>query len=297
MSTLSIIIPVYNSEKYLPELFHCLEKNRYTDGDEILLVDNGSSDNSANLCRDFACGNSKHVRFLSYVEKAGSYSARNFALQNAKGDVFVFTDSDCKPTENWCEKIRQNIGKGTVVAGNVILEIVNKGLWECFDQLASLNNEKSAKNNSVATANMAVFREDFFKVGMFEERFSGGDYDWSKRAFQCGLSIKYVPDAIVYHPTRKTFDAILKKEQRIAYGEGCHSRLNGKSKSMLICKYVLKFFKIDTNVRYTINLKKYGIGWRDLLCFNVKFIRIRYEHLRYAIMGFKKYDVRKLGIK
>jgi len=296
-NSISVIIPIYNAEKFLPDLFEALERSDFKESDEVLLVDNGSADGSIRLCEEAAARRPDLYKCLSYTEKAGSYAARNYGLQHAGSDVLVFTDSDCKPTQGWIAAIREHLRPQTVIAGKIEIEIVNNGLWECYDTIAHLNSEANARKNRVATANMAVFREDFFKVGPFEERFSGGDYDWSMRAAQKGLKILFVPAAMVYHPSRKTFLEVLKKEQRIAYGVGNHYKIQNRSMTQLILVYILRIFKLDTNVRHCRRLRGMGVSVGDLVRFNAGFLRIRIEHLKYAIRGYKQIDVRKMGIK
>ncbi len=294
---ISIIIPIFNAEQFLPDLFQALSQNTFLPGDEVLLVDNGSTDHSAALCQAEQEKRPGLYRCLSYTAEPGSYAARNYAIQQAKGEIFVFTDSDCKPISGWIETVRENIKEGMVIAGKVELEVVNNGLWEHFDSIAHLNNEKGAANNRVATANMAVTKSDFRKVGYFEKQFSGGDYAWSQRAALTGLEIVYVPDVMVYHPSRKTFAEILLKERRIAFGAGNHAKLHSQSAVLLWCIYFLKIFKFDTNVRYTKRLKKAGMKGKALWAFNCGFMRIRTEQLKYVMKGYKQADARKLGIK
>lgn len=294
---ISIIIPIFNAEQFLPDLFHALSHNTFLPGDEVLLVDNGSTDHSAALCKAEQEKRPDIYRCLSFTEEPGPYAARNYAIQQAEGEIFVFTDSDCKPVPHWLDAVRENIKEGTVIAGKVEIEVVNDGLWEHFDSIAHLNSEKSAANNKVATANMAVTKSGFMKVGFFEKQFSGEDYAWSKRAAATGLEIVYMPDVMVYHPSRKTFAEILRKDQRIAFGAGNHAQLHGQSGILLWCKYFLKIFKFDTNVRYTKQLKKVGMNGKALWEFNCKFMRIRVEQLKFAMKGYNQADVRKLGIK
>lgn len=294
---ISVIIPIYNAVEFLPNLLECLEKNDFKENDEILLIDNGSSDNSYQICLEMAIKNQKLYKVLKYTEKADSYAVRNFGVRQAKNEVLVFTDSDTKPLSSWISTIRKTIKIGTIIAGKIELEIINNGLWEHFDSIAHLQSEKNAKKNSIATANMAVFKEDFFKVGYFEERFSGGDYEWSKRAAQKKLTIIYSPEAMVYHPTRKTFEQILKKEQRIAYGTGNHHRNKGKNLFSLIILYILKILKFDTNIKYMRLLKMRGFNNKAQWEFNNKFMIIRFEQLKYVIKGYKMINVRKIGIK
>lgn len=297
MKNISIIIPIFNSEEYLETLFEALQNNRFYDGDEVLLVDNGSTDNSILYCEKMVNQYPGIYKLLKYTEKPGSYSARNYGVSFAKGDILVFTDSDTKPVENWLDAIRDNSKEGVVLAGRIILDIVNNGLWEHFDNIAHLNSEKNAKSSCVATANMAVHKTDFFKVGLFEERFSGGDYEWSVRASGKGLKIQFLDQAIVHHPTRKSFNQILKKEQRIAYGAGNHYKNLNKPLAELVIVYFLKIFKIDTNIRYSRKLHNSGLTGKTILEFNIKFMYIRFQQLLFAVKGYNMENVRKMGIK
>jgi len=267
-NSISVIIPIYNAEKFLPDLFEALERSDFKESDEVLLVDNGSADGSIRLCEEAAARRPDLYKCLSYTEKAGSYAARNYGLQHAGSDVLVFTDSDCKPTQGWIAAIREHLRPQTVIAGKIEIEIVNNGLWECYDTIAHLNSEANARKNRVATANMAVFRK-----------------------------ILFVPAAMVYHPSRKTFLEVLKKEQRIAYGVGNHYKIQNRSMTQLILVYILRIFKLDTNVRHCRRLRGMGVSVGDLVRFNAGFLRIRIEHLKYAIRGYKQIDVRKMGIK
>lgn len=297
MAAISVIIPIYNAECFLNDLFGAIEKNEFEDQDEVLLIDNGSTDKSLELCYGRRDLFPNLYKVFSFTEKASSYAARNYGVKLAKGQILVFTDSDTKPVSNWLKIIRNSIRTGEVIAGKIYLDNIDNGLWETFDQIAHLNSEKNAINNCVATANMAVTKHDFLKVGLFEERFSGGDYEWSQRAVKNGLNILFIPEAMVHHPTRKSFEQILKKEQRIAFGTGNHYRLHNKSKVLLIIKYVLKIFKLDTNLRYSKRLLLNGIRRADLLEFNMKFMQIRLSQLIYAIKGYNLLNARKIGIK
>lgn len=297
MRKISVIIPVFNSQKYLSDLFDCLLKNSFIEGDEVLLVDNGSTDNSTLMCKKMAEQYPTIFKVYCYTDKAGSYAARNYGVGLAEGDILVFTDSDTKPDADWIDTIRNRIDGEIVIAGRIILDITENGLWENFDNIAHLNSEKNAQLSCVATANMAIKKKDFLKVGLFEERFSGGDYEWSMRAAKKGLKVIFIKDAVVHHPTRKTFDQILKKEQRIAYGAGNHYKLNKKSFINLIIIYILKIFKIDTNIKYTKRLKERGMNARQLLLFNCCFMDIRIKQLQYAIKGFRFKDIRSTGVQ
>lgn len=297
MKSISVIVPIFNAEKFLPYLFNCFDKCAFTEADEVLLVDNGSKDKSYEMCLAQANNRPGLYRVLQYTEKADSYAARNHAVSQAKGGVFAFTDSDCKPFPTWLDEARK-VEEGVVMAGKVELELVENNLWEHLDRLVHLGQtEEAIRRNCVPTANMAVNRNDFFHVGRFEERFSGGDFEWSQRACSKGLAVKYTPAAFMYHPSRKTFEEISTREKRTAYGQGNSCRNNGKSKAGLVLRYFLKIFKIDTNFRLSRGLAKSGVNFKDRLYFNVKFFQIRVMQLKAAIAGYDGVNARDLKIK
>ena len=294
----SVIVPMYNAEVFLPELFNCFDNCNFVEGDEIILVDNNSTDKTYQMCEEKMSSKKELYHLLKYDLKADSYAARNHAVKHATGDVFAFTDSDCKPTKEWLNRVRNGFSEGEVLAGEVQLEILNNGVWECFDAITHLSQSKEhIANDYVATANMSVHRKDFFDIGLFEERFAGGDFEWSKRASRKGYKIKYCPEALVYHPSRKTYDEILTRERRGAYGAGKAQKMKNGSYPLLVVKYFLKIFKADTYMKLTKKLKQHGISSKELRHFNVCFFKIRREQLKSAIAGYKGLDARSIGVK
>jgi glycosyltransferase EpsJ len=87
----SIIVPVYNSEKYL---HLCVESiiNQSYKNIELLLIDDGSTDNSGSICDAYASGDSR-MRVLHTTNK-GPAAARNIGIENSKGGFIFFIDSD-----------------------------------------------------------------------------------------------------------------------------------------------------------------------------------------------------------
>lgn len=102
MYLVSVIIPVYNSEKLLKR---CLEsvKNQTWNSIEIIIVDNGSKDNSIKIIKEYV---EKYSNFTWHVcEKKGASEARNLGIDKANGDYIVFVDSDDYVSENYIEKM------------------------------------------------------------------------------------------------------------------------------------------------------------------------------------------------
>jgi len=91
MVKLSVIIPVYNTEKFLPECIESIYSQNMEDF-EVICVDDGSTDNSPNILRDYQ----KRELNLIVISKnnEGSGIARNLGLENSRGKYILFADSD-----------------------------------------------------------------------------------------------------------------------------------------------------------------------------------------------------------
>ena len=88
---LSVLMPVYNVEKYLQKTLDCVAAQTFTDF-EVIMVDDGSTDQSGAICDAF-CEKDKRFRVI-HTPNAGVSAARNRCLQEAKGEYLYFMDSD-----------------------------------------------------------------------------------------------------------------------------------------------------------------------------------------------------------
>ena len=93
---ISIIVPVYNAQDFLEECVASLTGQTYKNI-EILLVDDGSSDNSPEICETLSEADSR-IRVF-HKENGGAHTARNFGIEQAKGEYVMFIDSD-----DWFDK-------------------------------------------------------------------------------------------------------------------------------------------------------------------------------------------------
>lgn len=91
MDTITVIVPIYNAEHYLPQCIDSVISQTYTNW-ELLLVNDGSSDNSSLVC-DYYSKRDVRIKYFS-KNNGGVSSARNLGLQNAKGDWIMFLDAD-----------------------------------------------------------------------------------------------------------------------------------------------------------------------------------------------------------
>ena len=92
MSLVSVIVPLFNREKFLPQLFATLQNQLFQDF-EVILVDDGSTDNTEKWIKDNQKTLTNNISYV-YQENAGPYAARNNGLSIAKGKYIAFQDSD-----------------------------------------------------------------------------------------------------------------------------------------------------------------------------------------------------------
>jgi glycosyltransferase involved in cell wall biosynthesis len=99
---ISIVVPVYNAEKYLPACLDSIIKQTFTDF-ELLLVDDGSTDGSNAICQEYARRDFR-IHILS-KKNGGASSARNFGINKAQGEWITFIDSDDWVTDDFLEQM------------------------------------------------------------------------------------------------------------------------------------------------------------------------------------------------
>jgi glycosyltransferase involved in cell wall biosynthesis len=213
----SVIIPVYNDQLRLDVCLAALSAQTYPkDLYEVIAVDNASK--PPIIIRpefsNFVC--------LEVGHTPGAYAARNKGISVAKGEILAFTDSDCIPDPDWIEKaVKLSVDGAQRIAGKVELFYKADKLTaaEIYEKAFALDQEKSAKAGGALTANMITWKDNFAKVGLFNDSLlSGGDNEWGWRAHAKGVSVVYAPSVVVRHPARHTLGELITKEKRVVTG-------------------------------------------------------------------------------
>lgn len=133
MPKISIIVPIYNSEKYLHRCIDSILAQTFTNF-ELLLINDGSTDKSGEICDEYAIKDSR-VRVF-HKENGGVSSARNLGLNNAVGEWISFCDSDDVVYSSWLDNFHEKITS--------TLDLIVQG----FDCDKSLCGEKYHQNLS-----------------------------------------------------------------------------------------------------------------------------------------------------
>ena len=179
---ISVIIPVYNGEAYLAEAVESVRAQGYQSL-EIIIVDDGSTDGTAQLCKRFG----RNVRYI-FQKNSGPPAARNTGLRLASGNVIAFLDAD----DLWCKnKLELQL---TRLTDNPSVEVV-VGQTQLLLLSDSANDkpkfEPFAKPWLALNLGSATFRQSVFdKVGLFDESLRHcDDWDWFMRIRELGVPI------------------------------------------------------------------------------------------------------------
>ena len=120
---ISIVVPIYNVENYLRMCLDSIQNQTYQNF-ECLLINDGSPDNSADICREYLA---KDARFRYFEkENGGSSSARNFGIERSEGEYVTFVDSD-----DWLEHDALQLLYDALKKENADISI---GRYNCYDE-------------------------------------------------------------------------------------------------------------------------------------------------------------------
>lgn len=134
MSTISVIVPIYNAEKYLHRCIDSILNQTFIDF-ELLLIDDGSTDNSSTICDEYTLKDDR-VR-VYHKENGGVSSARNLGLDNANGEWIAFVDSDDEVSELYLYNLishAQNRKVDLVISYSVMQDLLGNRVKEKYPE-------------------------------------------------------------------------------------------------------------------------------------------------------------------
>jgi GT2 family glycosyltransferase len=213
----SVVVACYNGARTLKLCLEALARLRYPDY-EVILVDDGSSDATPQIAGQYSA-----VRCLCQPHQ-GLAVARNTGIAAAKGEIVAFTDSDCRPDEDWLHYLVGDLlhsnfaGIGghnllpaddSAVAGAVMVSPGGPAHVMLTDRVAE----------HIPGCNMAFWKWALLEVGCFDPAFhqAGDDVDLCWRLQQRGYQLGFSPAGFVWHYRRSTVGAYLKQQR--GYGE------------------------------------------------------------------------------
>lgn len=224
----SVIVPVYNDPGGIKQCLKAVQEQTYpSDRYEVFAVDNGSTDKTQKMIKEF-----DDVHLLIEDEVQGSYAARNRGIEKATGDVLAFTDADCTPAPEWMNAGVETLQRenADLSAGRVIFTSSPvPSAAEQFDARANMQNDKGVTKGYAKTANLFVRAPVVDEIGPFPEQLrSGGDVYWTRKATDAGFKLAYAGSAVIEHPARE-FRELLRKQYRVGKGHVDLWRIEGRN--------------------------------------------------------------------
>jgi len=185
----SVIVPTYNSRDTIQPCLKALSEygqNQNGGRSEIIVVDAGSLDQTPSLVKELSCNviQSKHL--------LNPGQARNLGAQNARGDILVFVDSDVVIHPDSIPRFREHFegDAKTAITGVYSKPTRDESFASAFQTLL-LRNRFMKLKSIVKTPTSAIFairKEDFYKVGGFDERLrTYEDFDLGRRLDKVGI--------------------------------------------------------------------------------------------------------------
>ena len=201
MPTLSVVIVTRNRQEDVTALLADLERIPFSPGDEIALVDNGSTDGTAGRVKERFPG----VLLISRSENQGAPAARNAGAAATRGEILVFLDDDTRVRDpGFPERVRGAFRDGKE-AGVVAFRILDPATLRARPFEVPRRRKDLAlepcETSYFISAGCAVRRSVFEAVGGMDETLTYGfeELDFSYRAVSRGVRIFYRPEIVVLH--------------------------------------------------------------------------------------------------
>ncbi len=220
----SVVIPVYNDPEGIRATLDALRRQTFpASGYEVIVADNGSTDETRDVVEGYLEA-FDGLRLVVEDEVQGSYAARNAGIAAATGEVIAFVDADMIVDPDWVGAVAWRMARtdADYLACDVRLFTPgDEGVVAEYNRRNDLHVERFVAELSFApTCCLVVRRSLLADVGGFDSRLqSGGDYEFGNRVAASGRDLEYASDIAMYHPTRTTLGALLRKSRRVGRGK------------------------------------------------------------------------------
>lgn len=237
---------------------------------EVIIVDDGGT----NPVRDLADAYSKAMNIRMFRQaNGGPGMARNTGAVNARGEVLVFLDDDCRPEPDWLQifNLFNRHYPGAIVGGSVLngcpddMQATASHLWN--EYLFAYHNKERGAARFFTSNNMTVPTARFRSLGGFDTKFvTGEDREFLRRWQDSGQMLVYAPEARVWHDRPMSLASFFLQHYRYGKGSRKYHRLYTSSKpesARMMSRLIPEPPSFYVNlIRYPISQVKGPERWR-----------------------------------
>ncbi len=213
LPTISIIIPVYNGEKYITDCLHALMEQTQPPH-EIIVVDDGSTDRTPTLILPPA-------KIIQTSGRTGAGAARNLGAKHATGEILLFTDADVVAPPEWVEKTQQVIKKQNVRCGGggycgPVKDTFIQ--WFAHEELVWRRKNFHGYVDTLVSNNLFCNRQLFLSIGGFPETYRTASSEDMEFSWLISRSepLWWESNNGVFHNFTPTLKDYLKQQKRFA---------------------------------------------------------------------------------
>ncbi len=217
----SFIVPVYNRPREVQELFESMKALDTEIPFEVVLVEDGSSENASQVVKAFE--NELNITYLP-KENTGPGPSRNYGMQRANGNYFVILDSDCILPPEYLTVVATSLEEeyvdcyGGPDRAHPGFSPVQRAIDFAMTSLLTTGGIRGGHSRSGSfeprSFNMGISRKAFEGSGGFGNIHPGEDPDLSIRLKKLGFKVKLIPQAFVYHKRRISFASFYRQVRK-----------------------------------------------------------------------------------
>jgi len=216
--SVSIIVPTFNGASRIGNCLDALVKQTAGRDAEILVVSDGSTDNTADVVARYS-----GVHLITQ-SNAGPAVARNRGALEARGTIILFTDDDCVPMPEWLAAMIEPFKDPSVVGVKGVYRTRQRRLVARFVQIEYEDKYRLMSDvphiDFIDTYSAGFRRDRFVEMNGYDTSFPvacAEDVELSYRMSVRGWTMKFVPSAIVYHTHPDTLWSYLNKKYKFAF--------------------------------------------------------------------------------
>lgn len=232
-SGVSVIVPCLNADEFLDEQLGALAAQTYDGPMEVLVADNGSTDNSRAMVSTRARTDSR-FRLVNAAAVRGAAAARNVGVGASSYDYLLFVDADDVVEADYVEHMVRGLNDHSLVLARIDSSRLNPSwasdAWVARSQLTAVPAQLAAVPIFGAGV-IGIRRSTFVALGGFDAalKVAAEDNDLEWRAKAAGISPAFIHEAVLHYRLRATVSGTLKQQYRRGRGTVEVRRRHGKS--------------------------------------------------------------------